>query len=107
MNSSAGCQVSAATCGAVTLVWGRLYGCIGLSWTVLSHTSHECSDISLDEDGEVRTEESGWECLQMPFALVVLALPLLSGEVAIPGKLRENWYLILFVDLIACFPFSS
>lgn len=21
-------------------------------------------------------------------------------------KLRENWYLILFVDLIVCFPFS-
>lgn len=61
MNSSAGCQVSAATCGAVALVWGRLYGCIGLSWTVLSHTSRECSDISLDEGlgGEDRGEWLG------------------------------------------------
>lgn len=38
MNSSAGCQVSAATCGTVALVWGRLYGCIGLSLdSVKSH----------------------------------------------------------------------
>lgn len=104
MNSSAGCQVSAATCGAVAFMWGGLHGCIGLSWKVLSHTFHECSDISLDEGwgGEDRRESLG----MLAFAVEVLALPLLSGELAIPGKLRENWYLILFVDLIVCFPFS-
>lgn len=40
-SSSAGCQVSAATCGSGDLVLGCLHGCIGLSWTVLSHTFHE------------------------------------------------------------------
>lgn len=50
------------------------------------------------KEGEVTTEESGWECLQMPFALEVLALPLLSGELAIPEKLRE--LVFNFVDLI-------
>lgn len=57
----------------------------------------------MKEGGEDRGEWLGM--LADAFALEVLA-PLYSGEWAIPGKWRENWYLILFVDLIVCvFPF--
>lgn len=67
-SSSAGCQVSATTCGTVGLVLGCLHGCIGLSWTVLSHTFHEVQwRFSLDEGrrwGQRRVAGDACRCLR-------------------------------------------